>query len=421
MTVNATTPDVAPDEGSASNDVRDAWDDYWARIRGGDVGALPAVLGLVTLVILFSLMRRSTFPTTFNFANLINQSAGVIVIAMGLVFVLLLGEIDLSVGFAAGTSAAVLGVTVTLHNWPWYLAVLASIASGVIIGVMIGLLVAKLRIPSFVVTLAFFLGLQGVMLLVIGEGGTIGISDPSILRLMNSNLQPLHGWILFLAVVLGYGGLTYRRLASRRKSGLPTESLTVWGLKLLALAVVLGVATFLLNEQRSRNPTVASIKGVPVIVPVLLVLLIGLTFLLSRTALGRHIYAVGGSAEAARRAGINVARVRIFAFVTCSTLAAFAGILLASRDNSASPSTGGSVTTLSAVAAAVIGGTSLFGGRGKIRDAILGGLVLAVINNALPLITQQSGITFVVTGLVLLFAASVDAISRRRAAASGIG
>ena len=184
---------------------------------------------------------------------------------------------------------------------------------------------------------------------------------------------------------------------------------------------MLGVATYLLNEQRSRNPTVASIKGVPVIVPVLLVLLVGLTFLLSRTALGRHIYAVGGSAEAARRAGINVARVRIFAFVTCSTLAAFAGILLASRDNSASPSTGGSVTTLSAVAAAVIGGTSLFGGRGKIRDAILGGLVLAVINNALPLITQQSGITFVVTGLVLLFAASVDAISRRRAAASGIG
>jgi D-xylose transport system permease protein len=421
MSIKTTTPDAAAEDLGPQNDVRDAWDAYWARIRGGDVGALPAVLGLVALVILFSIMRSSTFPTAFNFANLINQSAGVIVIAMGLVFVLLLGEIDLSVGFTAGTSAAVVGVTVTLHNWPWWLSIIAALITGVVIGLAIGLLVAKLRIPSFVVTLAFFLGLQGVMLLVIGEGGTIRISDPTILSLMNNNLSPVQGWILFAIVVLGYAGVTYRRLAARRKSGLPTESVTVWGLKLAALVVVLGVGTFLLNQERSRNPTVASIKGVPVIVPVLLILLVALTFLLSRTGLGRHIYAVGGNAEAARRAGINVARVRIFCFVMGSTLAAFAGILLASRDNSASPSTGGSVTTLSAVAAAVIGGTSLFGGRGKIRDAILGGLVLAVINNALPLITQQSGITFIVTGLVLLFAASVDAISRRRAAASGIG
>ncbi|HEY5187055.1 MAG TPA: ABC transporter permease [Actinomycetes bacterium] len=419
MTTDTVAPEVAGE--GPGNDLRDAWDDYWARIRGGDVGALPAVLGLVTLVILFSAMRSSTFPTTFNFANLINQSAAVIVIAMGLVFVLLLGEIDLSVGFAAGTSAAVIGVTLTLHNWPWELAVVAALLTGVAIGLMIGLLVARLRIPSFVVSLAFFLGLQGVMLLVIGEGGTIRISNSQILALMNNNLTPIQGWVLFALVVIGYAFVTYRGILARRKSGLPTQSIIVWGVKLAALAVVLGIATFLLNQERSRNPTVASIKGVPVIVPVLLILLVGLTFLLSRTALGRHIYAVGGNAEAARRAGINVAQVRIFCFVVCSTLAAFAGILLASRDNSASPSTGGSITTLSAVAAAVIGGTSLFGGRGKIRDAILGGLVLAVINNALPLITQQSGITFIVTGLVLLFAASVDAISRRRAAASGIG
>jgi D-xylose transport system permease protein len=277
-------------------------------------------------------MRSSTFPTAFNFANLINQSAGVIVIAMGLVFVLLLGEIDLSVGFTAGTSAAVVGVTVTLHDWPWWLSIIAALVTGVIIGLAIGLLVAKLRIPSFVVTLAFFLGLQGVMLLVIGEGGTIRISDPKILALMNNNLSPLQGWILFAVVVVGYAGVTFRRLAARRKSGLPTESLTVWGIKLLSLAVVLGVGTFLLNQQRSRNPTVASIMGVPVIVPVLLVLLVGLTFLLSRTGLGRHIYAVGGNAEAARRAGINVARVRIFCFIMGSTLAAFAGFILCWRD-----------------------------------------------------------------------------------------
>jgi D-xylose transport system permease protein len=419
MTAPTAAPEAAPEDRSPDNDLRDAWTDYWDRIRGGDVGALPAVLGLVTLVILFSIMRSSTFPTTFNFANLIDQSAAVIVIAMGLVFVLLLGEIDLSVGFAAGTCAAVLAVTMTQHGWPWELGVLAALVTGVVIGLLIGLLVARLRIPSFVVSLAFFLGLQGVMLLVIGEGGTLVINDPTILKLMNSNLTPIQGWVLFLVVILGYGLVTYRRIASRKKSGLPTESLTVWGTKLAALAVVLGVATYLLNNERSRNPAAASIKGVPVIVPVILVLLVVLTFLLARTALGRHIYAVGGNAEAARRAGINVARVRIFCFILCSTMAGVAGILLASRDNSVSPSTGGSITTLSAVAAAVIGGTSLFGGRGKVRDAILGGLVLAVINNALPLITQQGGITFIVTGLVLLFAASVDAISRRRAASTG--
>jgi D-xylose transport system permease protein len=420
MTTDTAAHEVEAGPGPG-NDLRDAWDDYWARIRGGDVGAMPAVLGLVALVVLFSAMRPSTFTTTFNFANLINQSAAVIVIAMGLVFVLLLGEIDLSVGFMAGTSAAVLGVTLTQHGWPWYLSVLAGLATGVLVGFMIGLLVARLRIPSFVVSLAFFLGLQGVMLLVIGEGGTIRISNQSILKIMNSNLSPVVGWTLFLVVVLGYAFASYRRIAARKRSGLPSESMVVWGTKLAAMAILLGAATYLLNQERSRNPQIASIKGVPVIVPVLLVLLVGLTFLLSRTALGRHVYAVGGNAEAARRAGINVAQVRIFCFVMCSTLAAFAGILLASRDNSASPQTGGSVTTLSAVAAAVIGGTSLFGGRGKIRDAIFGGLVIAVINNALPLITQKSGITFVVTGLVLLFAASVDAISRRRAAASGIG
>ena len=419
-----TTPAPAPapappEEHDVAGDLRGAWTDYWDRVRGGDVGALPAVLGLVALVIVFSVMRASTFLTTFNFADLINQSAAVIVIAMGLVFVLLLGEIDLSVGYAAGTSAAILAVTLTQHHWPWPLALVASLIVGAAIGIVIGLLVARLRIPSFVVTLAFFLGLQGVQLLIIGDGGTIGIGDPTLLAIMNDNLSVVLGWTLFLVVVAAYGALTFRRIATRRKAGLPAEPVTVWAAKLIALAVVLGITTFMLNQERSRHPNISSIKGIPVVVPVILVLLVGLTFLLGRTALGRHIYAVGGNAEAARRAGIDVAGVRIFCFILCSTLAAVAGVLIASRDNSVSPSTGGSLTTLSAVAAAVIGGTSLFGGRGLVRDAVLGGLVLAVINNALPLITSQSGITFIVTALVLLFAASVDAISRRRAASSG--
>jgi D-xylose transport system permease protein len=183
--------------------------------------------------------------------------------------------------------------------------------------------------------------------------------------------------------------------------------------------VLLGISTYLLNQERSRNPQLTSIKGIPYVVIVILVLLVGLTFLLMRTGFGRHVYAVGGNAEAARRAGISVSGIKITCFVICSTLAAVAGILFASKDNSVSPSTGGSTTLLFAVGAAVIGGTSLFGGRGKIRDAILGGLVVAVIGNGLPLITDKSGIQFIVTGLVLLIAASVDALSRKRAMASG--
>jgi D-xylose transport system permease protein len=193
----------------------------------------------------------------------------------------------------------------------------------------------------------------------------------------------------------------------------------VWLVKLVTLAALLGAAVFILNQERSRNPNLTSIQGVPYVVIVILLLLVVLTYNLTRTSFGRHVYATGGNAEAARRAGISVARIKIYCFIACSSLAAVAGILFASKDQSVSPSTGGSTTLLYAVGAAVIGGTSLFGGRGKIRDAILGGLVIAVIANGLPLITDASGIQFIVTGLVLLIAASVDALSRRRAQASG--
>jgi D-xylose transport system permease protein len=338
---------------------------------------------------------------------------------MGLVFVLLLGEIDLSAGFAAGTAAAVLGVTLTQWQWPVAVALAACLATGMVIGLLIGVLVARLGIPSFVVTLAMFLALQGLMLLIIGEGGTIGIKSDFILAVQNRNLSPIAGWLLFLVVVVGYALVSGLRLRRRIAAGLTHEAVSVWAAKLITLAVLYGVVTFFLNQERSRRPELTSIKGVPYIVPLILVLLIGLTFVLSRTSFGRHVYAVGGNAEAARRAGISVARIRIACFVICSTLAAVAGILFASRDNSISPSTGGSTTLLFAVGAAVIGGTSLFGGRGKISDAVLGGLVVAVIANGLPLITSQAGIQFIVTGLVLLVAASVDALSRKRAGSTG--
>lgn len=417
MSTQVTEVDIpsAGDTGGIGQAVRD----YWARVRGGDIGSLPAVLGLIALVILFGALEGSTFLSIFNFANLINQSAAIIVLAMGLVFVLLLGEIDLSAGFAAGTAAAILAVALNSWGLAWPIALLLALLTGVVIGLVIGLLVARLGIPSFVVTLAMFLALQGAMLLIIGEGGTIPIRSEQILVVMNGNMPVWAGWVLAVIIVGGFALSTLLAIRRRRKAGLPAEAMSVWAVKVIALAVLIFVATYLLNQERQLPTAKVTIQGVPWVVVVILVLLVGLTFILQRTRFGRHVYAVGGNREAARRAGIDVKGLMITCFIFCSTLAAVAGVLLASRDNSVSPTTGGAQTLLFAVGAAVIGGTSLFGGRGKIRDAVIGGLVIAVIANGLPLITQQSGIQFVVTGLVLLVAASVDAISRRRAAATG--
>jgi len=413
----AATPVLPPPP--TPSGVSDALRGYVDRVRGGDVGSLPAVLGLAVLIAVFASLRPSTFTNAFNFANLIHQAAAVIVIAMGLVFVLLLGEIDLSAGYTAGTSAAVMGVAVTNNGYPWYVAVVIGLLTGAFIGSCIGLLVARLGIPSFVVTLAAFLGLQGVLLKLIGEGGTISVRNSVLLSVNNDDMPIWLGWTLAVGIVVVYAALALRRLTTRRRDGLVTVSTAVVVVKVTVLAVLLLAFTAYLSGERSRNPTVSSIKGVPIVVALLLVLLVVLTFVLMKTPYGRHVYAVGGNAEAARRAGINVRRIRLSCFVIGSTLAAIAGILLSSRDNSISPTTGGADTLLYAVGAAVIGGTSLFGGKGRVFDAILGGFVIAVIINGMGLLNQPSSVVYIVTGLVLLVAASVDALSRRRAAASG--
>jgi D-xylose transport system permease protein len=338
---------------------------------------------------------------------------------MGLVFVLLLGEIDLSAGFTAGTGGAVMGILLTRQDRPWWLAVVAGILAGAFIGMCIGLLVARLGIPSFVVTLAAFLGLQGVLLRLIGEGGSIPVRDSKLLALNNDTLPVWLGWALVVAVLATYAAVSLQKARQRRASGLASASFQVVLAKVLVLALLLGLATAYLSQERSRNPALTSIKGIPIVVVLLVVLLVGLNFLLGRTSFGRHVYAVGGNAEAARRAGINVQRVKLTCFIIASSLAATAGLLLASRDNGITPSTGGAATLLYAVGAAVIGGTSLFGGKGKMLDAVLGGLVIAVIINGMGLLNQPSSTVFMVTGLVLLVAASVDALSRKRAVATG--
>jgi D-xylose transport system permease protein len=391
--------------------------DYWSRVKAGDIGALPAILGLIALCAIFGAMS-DVFLTPGNFANLLTQAAAVIVIAMGLVFVLLLGEIDLSAGYAAGVSGAVLVILITNHQIAWYIAFPISIMVGALLGFVLGSLVARIGIPSFVVTLAAFLAFQGLLLLLAGEGGTIRIEDKTILAVENSNLSPLLSWVFFIVVAVAYVGTGLNRLNTRRRAGLKTELVKLWVIKTSSLLVITGGAVFALTVERSNNPQLVSLKGIPYVVPLILFLLAVGTFVLGRTAFGRHIYAVGGNAEAARRAGINVKRVRISAFVICSSLAAVAGMIFASRQNSISPTTGGSSTLLYAVGAAVIGGTSLFGGKGKMRDAILGGLVVAVIDNGMGLLGYAAGIKFIVTGLVLLVSAGVDAVSRRGSSVS---
>lgn len=392
---------------------------YAERVRGGDMGALPAVFGLVVLCTVFAVLRPS-FLTAGNFANLLTQGAAVTVIAMGLVFVLLLGEIDLSAGFASGVCASILAILLTNQGLPWYVAVGAAVLAGVVIGATLGSIVTKLGIPSFVVTLAAFLAFQGLVLLLIKGGTIIAIRDETILAVANKNLPPALGWGLLVAGVVAYAGLQLLRARKRAVRGLASDPISLIAVRVGALALLGGLAVYFLNVERSRNAAVVSLAGVPIVVPVIVVLLLIWTFVLRRTAFGRHLYAVGGNTEAARRAGINVDRMKISAFVICSSMAAVGGIIAASRASSVDPNTGGSNVLLYAVGAAVIGGTSLFGGKGRVLDAILGGTVVAVIENGMGLMGYSSGVKFMVTGSVLLLAAGVDALSRKRAAATGL-
>ena len=394
---------------------------YTRRIRGGDVGSLPAVLGLVTLVVLFSAMRPDTFLTPLNFANLINQSAGIVILAMGLVFVLLLGEIDLSAGFAGGTAAATLGWASTRQDWPLIPSLVVCVGTGMAIGLVIGLLVARLGIPSFVVTLAAFLSLQGLLLKIVGEGKTIPYRDQALLDINNATLPVWLGWTLAVVGLGAYAGLTFLRGARRRARELTVEPVAVWAGKIIGISALVLAAVAWLSVERSLRPDFISLKGVPMVVVLIVVLMVVLTLVLNRTQWGRHVYAVGGNAEAARRAGINVSAVKISCFMICSSIAAIAGMVIASRNNSVSSDTGGAETLLFAVGAAVIGGTSLFGGKGRVVDAIIGGLLIAVISNGLLILKQPPSTFQIVTGAVLLLAAGVDAISRKRALSKGLG
>ncbi|MDX6378180.1 MAG: D-xylose transport system permease protein [Gaiellaceae bacterium] len=390
---------------------------------GGDMGARPAIAGLITLFILFSL-GADKFASKANFANLITQATWVMILAVGVTFVLLLGEIDLSAGYTAGVCVVTIAWLIAQHNVSAWVAIPVGFLIGAAIGTLTGWLVAKVGIPAFVATLAFFLAWQGVVLLIAKEGGTIPINNELIIAIVNKNLSPLLGWVLWAIVVAGYLGMALTTARSRARSGLASEPIGSVAIKAAIIAVGWGIATYLLNDNRSFS-TVRKLEGVPIAVPVVLGTVFVLHMMLSRTTWGRHVYAVGGNAEAARRAGINVVWVKMSCFIMTGVVACLAGMALGSQLNSVSPQTGGNDTLLRAVGAAAIGGVSLFGGRGKLLYPVVGGLVVATIDNGLglmgkvgPVDFRESGPKFIIQGLVLLLAASVDALSRKRAGAT---
>jgi D-xylose transport system permease protein len=413
---------------------------YIQRLRGGDMGSLPAITGLIVLAVIFSIAQPS-FHSLFNFGNMFTEGTGTIFIAMGLVFVLLLGEIDLAAGYTAGVCAAVMVRLMVGYNWSWWASIPAALVTGVVIGFIVGWLRAKVRIPSFIVTLAFFLAFQGIMLYIVNNGagqhGDVRITDRVVNAFANEQMPDWAGWMIAALVVIAYAATKVLALLARRRQGLAAEPVGVFGGKIAVLAVISFVLVYLLNQNRALNQTAIptnvnghivfkkppAVEGVPWAVPVLLVLFVIWTFLLGRTRYGRHVYAVGGNEEAARRAGISVDRIRISVFVLSSFMAAVGGIMIGSNVSSVSVQNYGGNTLLLAVGAAVIGGTSLFGGKGRMIDAIIGGAVVEVIYNGMANLvkgTNSSAIQYIATGLALLLAAAVDALSRRRAGSAGL-
>ena len=379
-------------------------------IRQGKMGSLPAIIGFFILVILFTFLSP-VFLTQLNFANLLQQSAPLIILALGLVFILLIAEIDLSAGVTSGLVSALFVVTLKNFGIPWWLAVLLAIFVGIAVGLTIGVLVAKVGIPSFIVTLAAFLAFQGLQIMVVGQGGLYRVETPTILSLENGNLSVAAGWLLGVSLVTFtlVNGLVSRR--RRFKNGHQNKTIAILYLKVITLSILIFTAIYLLNLGRGANPDF-QIRGVPVAVLVVLIVLIPSNYLLTKTTFGVHVYAVGGNPEAARRAGIKVGRLKIIIFMIGSGLASISGLMAASRVGTVDASAGRTVV-LSGVAAAVVGGVSLFVGRGRLTDAVVGGLVIAVIDNGLGLLNLPSGLNLAVTGGVLLIAATADALSRK--------
>ncbi|QIG39121.1 sugar ABC transporter permease [Microbacterium sp. 4R-513] len=380
------------------------------RVRGGDLGSLPVIVGLIVIWTVFQLLNP-VFLSSRNLVNLTMQCAATGTIALGIVLVLLIGEIDLSVGSVSGLAAAILAVTFVELQWNPLLAVGAAIVAGVLAGLLYGYLFTKFGLPSFVITLAGLLGFLGLQLWVLGSAGSINLPTDSWLVQFAQQmfLPPWASYALAVVAVAAYAWSLVSRARRRAAANLVSQSYAEIAVRSVALLVFLLVSAWYLNLWRGVGLMFLFFVGLVVVI----------NLVLTRTRWGRSVYAVGGSVEAARRAGIRVDRIYLSVFALCSALAAVGGILAASRLGAANQSSGGGDVNLNAIAAAVIGGASLFGGRGTAFSALLGIIVIQSISSGLTLLNLDSSVRFMVTGVVLVLAVIVDSISRRTRAATG--
>jgi len=384
----------------------------WTRILAGQSGVLPVVVGAVLIATIFQ-SQNEQFLSPGNLVNLLVQGAVFMIIGMGEDFALLLGETDLSLGFVAGIGGTIVTLLVQPEiGWPWWLAIPAGVAVTAVLGAAQGTLISRLRLPSFVVTLAGLLGFQGVMIQLLGTGGTIPIPDDTINNLANGTIEPLGSWILVALVVAIYAGYSLVRDRQRRQRGLVVPPWRLTALK-IAGAAVAGAAIVLVSNVERGVPDFP-LSGMPWVIPIVFGVLLAWSLLLGRTRFGRYVYAIGGNAEAARRAGISLARIRTLAFMLAGLTAGIGGIIYASRLRSMSTSFDGGTIVLYVVASAVIGGTSMFGGRGHPLHPVLGGIVIAAIVNGMALLGLPAAIQLMATAIVLLASITVDVVVRRR-------
>ena len=381
---------------------------FLRRFLQGDLASLRVLLGLAVIWIIFQ-SQNDRFLTAINLTNLMLQITAVGLISVGVVYVLLLGEIDLSVGAVSGLAAGVMAVLSVKHGWNPYLAIAAGVLTGTAIGVLTGALFSGFGVPSFVVTLAGLLACQGALLYVLGDTGTVNLTDGKITGLASTFYSDTTGWIFAVVFIAAYAGISLWSYRQRVAAGLADQALVPVIMRVVVVALASVVAVSILNSDR----------GLPLAVLILVGFVAGMQYVVTRTRFGRHVFAVGGNAEAARRAGINVNRIRITVFAIGGSMAAIGGILAASRLLAVNQSSGASDLLLLAIAGPVIAGTSLFGGRGSVWSALLGALVIGSISNGMDLLALESSVKFMVTGGVLLAAVIVDALARRQRQAEG--
>jgi len=412
--VDIAAPGIGLPEEQEGEQERGLWGRAVDNLKTGNLGVLPIVIGLALIIVFFS-FKATNFFTADNFNNIIVQMAGLTMLALGVVFVLLLGEIDLSIGYLSGIAALAVAefqLPGSGHAYPGVVAIAIAVGLCAFIGGVQGSVVAKVGVPSFVVTLAGLLIWQGVILQVLEIKGVIVIQNNLINNLANYYFKANAGWIIAAVVTALYAIGTLGGVIGKRRAGVAIRR------PLLLVAKVVGVAVACFGTVAVSNH--ASVpKGLPLAGVLVVIFLVVLTFLAKRTPFGRHVYAVGGNAEAARRAGINVARIRIIVFMISGAMAGVGGVILAARLNSVDLNVGGGTLLLDAISAAVIGGTSLFGGRGEVRSALIGALVIATVSNGLDTAGYKTGTIYIVTGIILLLAVTLDTVARRLQVRSG--